>query len=81
MGIHSNGTQLCVADKDNQRVLIWNTMPIDSEALPDIVLGQENFINNGYFNTNQRMRSPQHCLFVDNQLLVADTYNNREHSN
>ena len=76
-GINSNGTQLCVADRENNRVLIWNAMPTDSDALPDVVLGQESFTDNILLNTSRRFFEPKHCLFVDDKILVADSRNNR----
>ena len=34
--------KLIVGDSDNNRVLIWNTIPTASGAAPDLVLGQQN---------------------------------------
>jgi len=37
------GGKLVVADSDNHRVLIWNTVPTISGTPPDLVLGQNSF--------------------------------------
>ena len=39
-----SGGRLLVADQSNQRVLVWNTLPESSAALPDPVLGQPDFV-------------------------------------
>jgi hypothetical protein len=38
------GGRLLVADQANRRVLVWNTLPASSAALPDLVLGQPDFV-------------------------------------
>jgi hypothetical protein len=42
-GIATNGQILAVADTDNNRVLIWNSIPTVIDQPPDLVLGQPNF--------------------------------------
>ena len=39
----SNGNQLFLADRWNNRVLVWNRLPTSTGALPDVVLGQSTF--------------------------------------
>lgn len=41
--VASNGNQLFVADQGSHRVLVWNTLPTTTGALPDVVLGQADF--------------------------------------
>src|SRR3989344_5732459 len=43
--IASDGKRLLLADRNNNRVLVWNTLPTDNTP-PDIVLGQKNFTTN-----------------------------------
>jgi hypothetical protein len=38
--------KLYVPDQQNNRLLIWNTIPTSNQALPDLVLGQPNFVSN-----------------------------------
>ncbi len=42
-GVVLDGTHLVVADTENHRVLIWNTVPTTSDAPADVVLGQADF--------------------------------------
>lgn len=45
-GVAVYGTKLIVADYDNHRVLIWNTIPTMNGQAADVVLGQANFTSN-----------------------------------
>lgn len=87
-GIFSNGTQLFIADSDNNRVLIWNTFPTSNFQAADIVLGQSDFVNNEVNDDNQdglpdlsssarTLDGPTGIFQVGNKLVVADTENNR----
>lgn len=44
-GIASDGVNLAIADRNNNRVLVWNHFLDDNEP-PNIVLGQDNFRSN-----------------------------------
>ena len=39
-GLASNGTNLLLVDRGNNRILVWNTAPTSSSSLPDFVLCQ-----------------------------------------
>ncbi len=77
--VASDGTRLVVADTDNNRVLIWNSIPTSNNQAANIVLGQENFTTGiaprGV--PGQRMRGPQGVWIQGNRLFVADSGNNR----
>ena len=77
--VASDGKVLVVADTDNNRVLIWLTIPSSNGAPADVVLGQANF--DGGATTvppNARsMRGPQGVWIQDGRLYVADTQNHR----
>ena len=49
--VHTDGTRIIVSDTLNNRVLVWNNLPITSAESADLVLGQPNFTsapdNNG----------------------------------
>lgn len=45
-GVWLNGGRLFVADSQNHRVLIWNSVPTSNEQPADVVLGQNNFTDN-----------------------------------
>ena len=78
LGIASDGNILVVADTDNNRVLIWKSIPATIGQPADIVLGQSNFIS---FLTSapsaSSMRGPQGVWVQNGMLFVADTGNNR----
>ena len=77
--VATDGTYLAVADTDNNRVLIWNTIPTTSNAAPNIVLGQTSFTS---FQSPQpvnsnSLRGPQGVWIQNGVLFVADTQNYR----
>lgn len=45
-GVWIQNNHLFVADTQNNRVLIWNTIPTQNDQAADIVLGQNNFTSN-----------------------------------
>ncbi len=78
----SNLVKLFVNDRLNHRVLIFNTIPQDATALPDVVLGQADFVsgspNAGVgisalgFNENVHM-----SVCSNGKMFVSDRNNNR----
>ncbi len=80
VGLASNGVRLAVADTDNNRVLIWNSIPTTNGQPADLVLGQSSFdtnASNGFNPTPTSLRGPQGVWWQDGNLWVADTGNNR----
>ncbi len=76
--VATNGTALAVADTDNNRVLIWNNIPLQNGIAADIVLGQPDFNTvNLPTVTASTFRGPQGVWFQGNRFFVADTGNNR----
>ena len=77
--IASDGTILAVADTENNRVLIWNSIPTVNGAPADIVLGQSVFtsIQQPIVVTASSFRGPQGVWIQDGRLYVADTQNHR----
>src|SRR5208282_4008097 len=74
----SDGTRLVVADENNHRVLIWNTIPTTNGAPADVVVGQPDFTSHGTDSpTAQGFDSPQGVTSDGTSLYVADTQNNR----
>lgn len=73
------GQKLIVADTENHRVLIWNSVPAGQSA-PSVVLGQASFTTNTANSGGLSARSLDTPSFVysdGTRLLVADTGNHR----
>lgn len=77
--VASNGQILVVTDTDNNRVLIWNSIPTSNGAPANVVLGQPDFAT---FRSpspidNRSFRGPQGVWIQGARLFVADTQNHR----
>ena len=77
--VASNGTILAVADTDNNRVLIWSSIPTSNTVPPNIVLGQADFTS---FQSPQpvnanSLRGPEGVWIQGTKVFVADTLNHR----
>ena len=80
LGVATDGVRMAVADADNNRVLIWNSIPEVSGQPADLVLGQKDFataVSNGFNPTQTSLRGPQGVWWLNGDLWVADTGNNR----
>lgn len=81
IGVATDGVRVAVADTDNNRVLIWNSVPNYYGQPADVVLGQPNFesvsANKPDSPGPQTMRGPQGVWFQGDRLFVADTANHR----
>jgi hypothetical protein len=82
--VATDGQKIVVADTDNNRVLIWNSIPASNETPADVVIGQKDFttgvINyggNGNSPSAQGLRGPQGVWIQNGRLYVADTQNHR----
>ncbi len=75
-GIATDGTALMLADGNNNRVLVWTTLP-GNNAPPDLVLGQPSFLTNDSGEGNAGMKWPVDVAAGGGKYLVADTYNHR----
>lgn len=72
------GGRMAVTDLSNNRVLIWNTIPTASGALPDVVLGQSGFETSATACGAAGLNFPETVAMTeDGKLIVADTENNR----
>jgi hypothetical protein len=74
--VSTDGKRLLLADSNNNRILIWNTIP-EGNVEPDIVLGQDNFISNDPGTGLNRMNWPVAVSTGNDKVVVADTYNDR----
>lgn len=74
--IIANG-KLIVADQNNNRVLVWNTVPATSGAAADLVLGQLSFTTRYDDDEADEMNRPASVWSDGFRLLVADSGNHR----
>lgn len=79
IAVNMNTNQLAVADRDNNRVLVWSTSPLSNGQPANFVLGHANFTNASFGVSPTAMHSPQGVAFDINtgRLYVADSENNR----
>jgi uncharacterized protein (TIGR03437 family) len=79
-GIATDGKHVAVADTDNNRVLIWLSLPKTNGQPADVVIGQPDFYHNATSvpPTATSLRGPE-GLWIDanGRLYVADTEDNR----
>jgi NHL repeat-containing protein len=83
-GVASDGTHLFVADRLNNRVLVWNHFPTSNGQVADAVIGQANFTTsqankgNGPFTfVPDGLNLPTGVTLAGTTLWIADTENNR----
>ncbi|QEN03404.1 hypothetical protein EW093_01360 [Thiospirochaeta perfilievii] len=78
ISVWSNGIKVIVSDRNNHRLLIWNTFPTSNGQAADVVIGQENFVTNGSDTTASTFKYPLGISVSDSgKLYVADGNNNR----
>ncbi len=78
IGVASDGTILAVADTDNNRILLWKSLPTTTGQPADLVLGQPDFVSFSAGSPKATtMRGPQGVWVQNGMLFVADTGNNR----
>ncbi len=77
-GLATDGKNLLVADRWNNRVLLWKTAPAKNLP-PDLVLGQPDFIQNNSGTNRNQMNWPGNVSVAPdgNHIAVADTSNDR----
>lgn len=77
-GLATNGTNLLLMDRVNNRILVWNTAPTSSSTTPDFVLCQPNTTSIAAGSALNQCNWPSDAVVTpDNKLLVADSDNNR----
>ena len=77
--VATDGTVLAVADTDNNRVLIWLSIPTSSGQAADVVVGQTSFTTGiaAAPPTASSLNGPEGVWIWNKKLFIADTYNNR----
>jgi uncharacterized protein (TIGR03437 family) len=79
IGVATDGKILVIADTDNNRVLIWNSLPRANGQPADVVIGQADFTHNGTKvpPTQTSLRGPQGVWLSNGKLFIADSQDNR----
>jgi uncharacterized protein (TIGR03437 family) len=76
----SDGTRLFIADGGNDRVLVYNTIPTQSGAAADVILGQpDEFSDDDGENPDgtNAFQTPAALSWDGTNLYVSDTFNRR----
>lgn len=80
-GVYSDGVSLYIADKGNNRVLLYNAIPAVNGALADVVVGQVSATvvtaNQGGAPNGKTLSGPAGVYAAGTKLFVADQNNNR----
>jgi len=75
------GKQLFISDYDNNRVLIYDTIPTANNAEANVVIGQQNMTSSsadqGGTASANTLEKPMGVWFNGKKLFIADEYNNR----
>lgn len=79
VSVNTSTNQVAVADRDNNRVMIWTTLPTSSGQSANYVLGQINFSAISYGTLQNKLHTPRGLSYDSNTgyLYVVDSDNNR----
>ncbi|MBI1354299.1 MAG: hypothetical protein GC160_08130 [Acidobacteria bacterium] len=75
--VASDGQVLAVADTNNNRVLLWLSIPSSNGVAPNVILGQPDNKTVTPKTSRDGMRGPQGVWIGEGKLFVADTQNSR----
>jgi uncharacterized protein (TIGR03437 family) len=77
--VATDGTVLAVADTNNNRVLIWLSIPTTNGQPADVVVGQTSFTTGTVAipPTASTLSGPQGVWIWNHMLFIADTFNDR----
>ena len=76
-------SKLFISDTNNNRVLIFNTIPSSNNASADIVIGQKDEYSNKYNQNNtvvcssNTLYNPRGIFVQNDEIFIADSVNNR----
>ncbi len=78
-GLGTDGTRLFIADRGNDRILIYNSVPLTDGASANRVIGQIDLFSGGTSRptTSGTLKAPTGVSAGGDTLFVADTGNNR----
>jgi hypothetical protein len=66
-----------ITDYNNNRVLIYNSIPTVGPGVADIAVGQDDLTSSDFGCTASRLDSPETTILVNGKLVVTDTRNHR----
>ena len=72
----ANG-QLFISDRNNNRIMIWNSIPTSNGADADVVVGQPDFTSKVADATQTNLHEPEGIWSDGTRLVVADEANSR----
>lgn len=72
-----NHNRLFVCDSGNNRVLIFNSLPIVNNASADVVVGQDNMSEYSNGLTASHIFNPTGVFSINSYLFICDMYNSR----
>ncbi len=79
--VYVNNNKLLIADRFNNRVLIYNSIPTSNNASADVVIGQPDFtsnaVNQGGNTAANTFYLPNDIAIAGSKLIVSDLFNNR----
>ena len=76
-GIWSDGTNLLIADYDNHRVLLYDSVPTSNGAAASTAIGQTSLTANSWGRTDVGLRNPTSVLYEGGKLFISDLSNHR----
>ncbi|MCZ6690906.1 MAG: NHL repeat-containing protein [Planctomycetota bacterium] len=75
--VHNDGTNTLVADRNNNRVLLW-TMPITADGqAADFVIGQVDGTSGNYLTTQEGFSEPTGVFSTASKIIILEQGNNR----
>lgn len=69
--------KLFIADSNNNRVLIYNSIPTTNGAAADVVIGQTSMTGGSSATSQNRFSYPNDIEIIDGKLFILDSSNNR----
>lgn len=79
IAVNTSNNMLAIADRDNNRVMVWTTPPTSNGQAANRVLGQSGFTSGGFGTSATALHTPRGVAYDTNSgyLYVADSDNNR----
>jgi sugar lactone lactonase YvrE/F0F1-type ATP synthase membrane subunit c/vacuolar-type H+-ATPase subunit K len=79
VAVNTSNNTVAIADRDNNRVMVWTALPLTNGQSANYVLGQTSFTASSYGTTASTLHTPRGVSYdpTSGYLYVADTDNNR----